>query len=75
MWRVSFYHGGGATVSGTHWPQLFDLVVDVFSKMLNKGVAAGLIKGLFPHIVAEGIISLQWTTPNTTKTATVTYFL
>jgi hypothetical protein len=44
---------------GPTGPTLFDLVVDVFSKMLNEGVAAGLIKGLCPHIVAKGIISLQ----------------
>ena len=39
---------------------LFNLVADVFSKMLMKAASAGLIKGLLPQVVPGDVISLQY---------------
>lgn len=41
-------------------PVLFNLVVDVFTKMLMKVTARSLIIGLIPEIISGGIISLQY---------------
>ena len=41
-------------------PILFNLVADVFSKMLMKAASAGLIKGLLPQVVPGGVISIQY---------------
>lgn len=41
-------------------PLLFNLVVDVLARMLDRGRAAGLIKGLCPELCEGGIISLQY---------------
>ena len=38
-------------------PILFNLVADVFSKMLFKAADVGLIRGLLPQVVDGGIIS------------------
>jgi hypothetical protein len=40
-------------------PILFNLVVDVFTKMLSKA-AARWISGLFPQVAPGGVISLQY---------------
>jgi hypothetical protein len=39
---------------------LFNLVADVFTKMLAKAASASLICGLLPQVVLGGIISLQF---------------
>ena len=41
-------------------PLLFNLVADVFTKMLMKAGGAGLICGLLPKICPGGVISLQY---------------
>jgi hypothetical protein len=41
-------------------PILFNLVADVFTKMLSKAASAGLIRGLLPQVVPGGVISLQY---------------
>ena len=42
-------------------PLLFNLVVDVFTKMLTKACTQGLISGLLTNVVEGGIVSLQMT--------------
>lgn len=39
---------------------LFNLVADVFTKMLQKAAGQNLIAGLLPHIIPGGVISLQY---------------
>lgn len=41
-------------------PLLFNLVADVFSRMLMKAARANLISGLLPQVESGGIISLQY---------------
>ena len=41
-------------------PLLFNLVVDVFTRMLIKAARHGLIEGLLPEVQMGGIISLQY---------------
>ena len=41
-------------------PLLFNLVVDVFTRMLMKAARFNLIKGLLPEVLEGGIISLQY---------------
>lgn len=41
-------------------PLLFNLVADVFSKMLFKAARHGIISGLLPHIIPGGVVSLQY---------------
>jgi hypothetical protein len=41
-------------------PLLFNLVADVFTKMLMNAAKHGLISGLLPQVVDGGIISLQY---------------
>jgi hypothetical protein len=41
-------------------PILFNLVADVFTKMLSKAASTGLIRGLLPQVVPSGVISLQY---------------
>lgn len=45
---------------GTLSPILFNLITDAFSKMLEKAASAHLIRGLLPHAVRGGVISLQY---------------
>jgi hypothetical protein len=35
-------------------------VVDVFSKIINKGASSGMITELCPHLVPGGVISLRY---------------
>jgi hypothetical protein len=37
-----------------------NFVVDVFSKMLIMGSNCGLIRGVCPHLILEGVLSLQY---------------
>jgi hypothetical protein len=41
-------------------PLLFNFVVDVFSRMVNKGSSSGIIRGLCSHLVPGGVVSLQY---------------
>ena len=41
-------------------PLLFNLVVDVFTRMLMKAARFNLIEGLLPEVLEGGIISLQY---------------
>ena len=43
-----------------HFPLLFNLVVDVLTRMLEKAAGEGLIKGLLTDITPNGIIPLQY---------------
>ena len=41
-------------------PLLFNLVADALSTMLSRACAAGMIKGLVPHLVEGGLTHLQY---------------
>jgi hypothetical protein len=41
-------------------PLLFNFVVDIFSRMVNKGSSCGIIRGLCNHLVPGGVVSLQY---------------
>lgn len=62
MVRASIYFVGGKGLKQGDpiFPLLFNLVADVFSKMLIKASHHGLISGLLTNIVPEGVISLQY---------------
>ena len=55
-----FVGGKGLKQGDPHSPLLFNLVADVFSKMLVKAVNNGLIGGLLPHAIPGGVASLQY---------------
>uniref|UniRef100_A0A453BVE3 Reverse transcriptase domain-containing protein n=1 Tax=Aegilops tauschii subsp. strangulata TaxID=200361 RepID=A0A453BVE3_AEGTS len=55
-----FVGGKGLKQGDPHSPLLFNLVADVFSKMLVKAVNNGLIGGLLPHAIPGGVVSLQY---------------
>jgi hypothetical protein len=42
------------------FPLLFNLVVDVLSRILQKAVGVGLIRGLGDNLVSGGVVSLQF---------------
>jgi hypothetical protein len=58
--RDFFLTGKGLRQGDPFAPLLFNFVVDVFSKMVNKGASCGMITGLCPHLVPGGVISLQY---------------
>ena len=41
-------------------PLLFNLVADIFTRMLMKAAANNLISGLLPQVIEGGVISLQY---------------
>jgi hypothetical protein len=41
-------------------PLSFNFVVGIFSRMINKGSSCGIIRGLCPHLVPSGVVSLQY---------------
>uniref|UniRef100_A0A8R7TKR7 Reverse transcriptase domain-containing protein n=1 Tax=Triticum urartu TaxID=4572 RepID=A0A8R7TKR7_TRIUA len=55
-----FTTGKGPRQGDTISPLLFNLVVDILSKMLAKAVANDLIKGLCSDLVPSGVVCLQY---------------
>ena len=55
-----FSGGKGLKQGDPHSPLLFNLVADVFSKMLQKATSSGLICGLLPQAFPGGVVSLQY---------------
>jgi len=55
-----FKHGKGLRQEDPLSPLLFNLVADVFSRMLMKAAKQNLITGLLPQVIDGGIISLQY---------------
>ena len=55
-----FAGGKGLKQGDPHSPLLFNLVADVFSKMLHKAVNNNLICGLLPNAIPGGVASLQY---------------
>jgi hypothetical protein len=55
-----FQTGKGLRQGDPLSPLLFNLVVDVLTRMLQKVANSGLIKGLGENIVEGGVISLQY---------------
>ena len=55
-----FVGGKGLKQGDPSSPLLFNLVADVFSKMLKKATSHNLIKGLLPHVVPGGVVNLQY---------------
>ena len=57
---IFFKPGKGLRQGDPLSPLLFNLVADVFSRMLMKAARHGLISGLLPQVVEGGIISLKY---------------
>uniref|UniRef100_A0A453GJH1 Reverse transcriptase domain-containing protein n=1 Tax=Aegilops tauschii subsp. strangulata TaxID=200361 RepID=A0A453GJH1_AEGTS len=55
-----FVGGKGLKQGDPHPPLLFNLVADVFTKMLKKAASQELIAGLLPNIIPGGVVSLQY---------------
>jgi hypothetical protein len=55
-----FLTGKGVRQGDPLAPLLFNTVVDVFTRMLVKGVNAGLIRGLCSNLIPGGVVSLQY---------------
>jgi retron-type reverse transcriptase len=55
-----FQTGKGLRQGGPLFPILFNLVVDILSRMLYKTVEAGLIKCLGNDLIQGGVISMQY---------------
>jgi hypothetical protein len=49
-----FLTGKGLRQGDPLAPLLFNFVVDVFSRMVNKGSSSGIIRGLCSHLVPGG---------------------
>jgi retron-type reverse transcriptase len=60
MEREFFQTGKGLRQGDSLSPLLFNIVVDVLTKMLQKVARDYLIKGLDTELVADGAISLQY---------------
>ena len=60
MRTVYFKTGKGLRQGDPLSPLLFNLVADVFTKMLMKAGEQGLISGLMPEVCPGGVISLQY---------------
>jgi hypothetical protein len=59
---ISSFHakGLGREILSPQFSLLFNMVEDVFSKMLSRAARQGLISGLLTRFKPEGIISLQY---------------
>ena len=55
-----FVGGKGLKQGDPSSPMLFNLVADVFSRMLMKAVNSNIISGIVPHIIPRGLICLQY---------------
>jgi hypothetical protein len=55
-----FLSGKGLRQGDPLAPLLFNFVVDIFSRMVNKGSSCGIIMGLCNHLVPGGVVSLQY---------------
>jgi hypothetical protein len=55
-----FLTGKGLRQGDPLAPLLFNFVVDVFSRMVNKGSSSGIVRGLCSHLVPGGVVSLQY---------------
>jgi hypothetical protein len=55
-----FLTGKGVRQGDPLAPLLFNTVVDVFTRMLVKGVNARLIRGLCSNLIPGGVVSLQY---------------
>jgi hypothetical protein len=55
-----FMTGKGLRQGDPLAPLLFNFVVDVFSRMINKGSSSGIVRGLCNHLVPGGVVSLQY---------------
>ena len=55
-----FVGGKGLKQGDPHSTLLFNLVADVFTKMLKKAASQDLISGLLPNIIPGGVVSLQY---------------
>jgi hypothetical protein len=55
-----FKPGKGLTQGDPLSPLLFNLVIDVFSRMLAKAARRGHISGFMNSLSSEGVISLQY---------------
>jgi hypothetical protein len=56
-----FKHGKGLRQGDPLSPLLFNLVIDVFSRMLVKAAKEGYIRGFMTSLYPERVISLQYT--------------
>jgi len=43
-----------------NFPPLFNLVADIFTRMLIKAARSNLVSGLMPQVIEGGIISLKY---------------
>jgi hypothetical protein len=64
MWKESSFRLGKGLGNGTLCPPpplfLFNLVVDVLSRMLQKAIRSDLIRGLGNDLLEGGVVSLQY---------------
>jgi hypothetical protein len=61
MWKGNFLTLKKVSGRGPFIPFLFNLVVDILTKMMKKVVEGGLIRGLDIDIIEGGVITLQYT--------------
>ena len=55
-----FKHGKGLRQGDPLSPIMFNLVADIFTRMLMKAARINLVSGLLPRVVEGGIINLQY---------------
>jgi hypothetical protein len=55
-----FKSGKGLRQGDPLFPLLFNLVADIFTRMLSKAARHNLISGLLQNMIEGGIVSLQY---------------